>query len=78
MCQAILRPDLFKENRALVVGSPALVVEGRIQRTHDTLSIRADRLGRLNLAEPIPEPHRALSPPDRHQRHSAPTSHDFR
>jgi hypothetical protein len=78
MCQAILRPDLFTENRSLVVDSRVLVVEGRLQKTHDTLSIRADRFGRLNLAEPILELRRALSPPDRHQRHSAPTSHDFR
>ena len=29
MCQAVLRPDLRREHRSLVVGSPALVAEGR-------------------------------------------------
>ena len=78
MCQAILRPDLFRENRALVVGSPALVVEGRLQKKDGTLSIRAERFERMSLEEPIPELHRTASPPYRHHRESTPPSHDFR
>ncbi|MHB8799509.1 MAG: OB-fold nucleic acid binding domain-containing protein, partial [Thermoanaerobaculia bacterium] len=78
MCQAILRPDLFKENRALVVGSPALVVEGRLQKMDGTLSIRAERFERMCLEEPIPELHHTASPPYRHHRESVPPSHDFR
>ncbi|MBK8598925.1 MAG: DNA polymerase III subunit alpha [Holophagales bacterium] len=78
MCQAILRPDLFKENRALVVGSPALVVEGRLQKKDGTLSIRADRFERMSLEEPIPELRRTASPPYPRHRESTPPSHDFR
>jgi error-prone DNA polymerase len=43
MLQAIIRPDLFKEQRAVVVGSGALVVEGRLQRQDGSLSVRAER-----------------------------------
>ncbi|MHB1047797.1 MAG: DNA polymerase III subunit alpha [Thermoanaerobaculia bacterium] len=78
MCQAILRPDLFRENRSLVVGSPALVVEGRLQKKDGTLSIRTDRLERMSLDEPIPELQRPASPPYPRQRESTPPSHDFR
>jgi hypothetical protein len=78
MCQAILRPDLFRENRSLVVGSPALVVEGRLQKKDGTLSIRAERFERMNLDDPLPEMHRTDSPPYRHHRESAPPSYDFR
>ena len=77
-CQAILCPDLFRENRSLVVGSPALVVEGRLQKKDGTLSIRAERFERMSLDEPIPELHRTASPPYRHHRESTPPSHDFR
>jgi error-prone DNA polymerase len=78
MCQAILRPDLFKENRALVVGSPALVVEGRLQKKDGTLSIRAERFERMSLEEPIPELRKPVSPPYPRHRESTPPSHDFR
>ncbi len=46
-CQAIVRPDLFRENRALVVGSPGLVVEGRLQTRDGTVSVKAERFWRL-------------------------------
>ncbi len=78
MCQAILRPDLFRENRALVVGSPALVVEGRLQKKDGTLSIRAERFERMSLEEPIPELRKPVSPPYPRHRESTPPSHDFR
>jgi error-prone DNA polymerase len=45
--QAIVRPDLFRENRALIVGSPGLVVEGRVQKQDGTLSVKAEKLWRL-------------------------------
>jgi error-prone DNA polymerase len=47
MAQAIVRPDLFRENRALIIGSPGLVVEGRLQKTDGTLSVKAERFWRL-------------------------------
>jgi error-prone DNA polymerase len=42
MLQAIVRPNLFREQRAVVVGSGALVVKGRLQRQDGSLSVRAD------------------------------------
>ena len=47
MAQAIVRPDLFREHRALIVGSPGLVVEGRLQKRDGTLSVKAERFYRL-------------------------------
>ncbi len=76
--QAILRPDLFREHRSLVVGSPALVVEGRLQKKDGTLSIRAERFERMSLEEPIPELRKPVSPPYPRHRESTPPSHDFR
>jgi len=52
--QAIVRPDLFRENRALLVGSPGLVVEGRLQTRDGTLSIRADRFWPLPSLPDVP------------------------
>jgi hypothetical protein len=43
MLQAIVRPNLFRENRAVVVGSGALVVEGKLQRQDGALSVRAEK-----------------------------------
>ncbi len=50
MVQVILRPELFQEHRALVVGTPVLLVSGRLQRRNGTLSVLARRL------EPVPSP----------------------
>jgi len=43
MLQAIVRPDLFREQRAVVVGSGALVVKGKLQRQDGSLSVRAEK-----------------------------------
>ena len=43
MLQAIVRPDLFREQRAVVVGSGALVVKGKLQRQDGSLSVRAEQ-----------------------------------
>lgn len=50
--QAIIRPDLFREHRALIVGSPGLVVEGRLQKKDGTLSVKAERFAKLPAAPP--------------------------
>jgi error-prone DNA polymerase len=47
MAQAIVRPDLFREQRAVIVGSPGLVVEGILQKTDGTLSVKAERFWSL-------------------------------
>ena len=54
LCQAIVRPDLFREQRAIIVGSGSLVVEGRLQKQDGTLSIRAERFWTLDELEAIP------------------------
>jgi error-prone DNA polymerase len=47
MSQAIVKPDLFRENRSLIVTSPGLVVEGVLQNDEGQPSIRADRFWAL-------------------------------
>ncbi len=43
MCQAIVSPDLFQENRKMIVGNPGLAVEGKLQKRDGTLSVRAEK-----------------------------------
>ena len=52
--QAIVRPDLFREHRSLIVASPGLVVEGMLQTTDGTLSVRADRFWPLPSLPEVP------------------------
>jgi error-prone DNA polymerase len=52
--QAIVRPDLFKEQRALIVGSPGLVIEGRLQKRDGTLSVKAERFWKLPEVPEVP------------------------
>ncbi len=54
MCQAIVRPDLFREYRSVVVGSGTLVVEGRLQKQDGTLSVKGERFWPLRRFETIP------------------------
>jgi error-prone DNA polymerase len=52
--QAIVRPDLFKEHRAVIVGSGGLVVEGRLQKEGGNVSVRAERFWPLPALPEIP------------------------
>jgi error-prone DNA polymerase len=52
--QAIVRPDLFKENRALIVGSAGLVVEGPLQKEGANVSVRAERFWPLPALPDLP------------------------
>src|SRR3954453_9997447 len=45
--QAIVKPDLFREHRALIVGSPGLIVEGILQNPAGQCSVRADKFWTL-------------------------------
>src|SRR5579863_548962 len=54
MSQAIIRPDLFRKYRAVILSSAALIVEGILQKQDGTLSVRAERIWRLNTAGEIP------------------------
>ncbi len=52
--QAIVRPDLFKEHRALIVGSGGLVVEGKLQKEGGNVSVRAERFWPLPALPDLP------------------------
>ncbi len=41
MVQAIIRPDLFREHRAFLVSTPVILVEGALQKSDGTLSVKA-------------------------------------
>jgi error-prone DNA polymerase len=43
LSQAIVHPELFKEHRALIVGSAGLIVEGTLQNLEGQPSVRADK-----------------------------------
>ena len=54
MSQAIVHPDLFRANRALIVGSPGLVVEGILQNQIGQPSVKAERFWPLQHFSGIP------------------------
>ncbi len=54
MAQAIVRSELLTEHRAVVVGSPGLVVEGKLQKKDGSYSVQAERFWSLNQLAPIP------------------------
>jgi error-prone DNA polymerase len=41
--QAIIRPDLFRRYRRLIVASPLLIVKGTLQKQDGTISVKAER-----------------------------------
>ncbi len=43
MVQAIIRPDLFREHRPFLIGTPVMVIEGTLQKRDGTLSVKARR-----------------------------------
>jgi error-prone DNA polymerase len=53
----IVRPDLFSEQRATIVGEPYLLVEGTLQIQEGVTSIKADRLHGLGGRSPDVESH---------------------
>jgi error-prone DNA polymerase len=54
MVQAMVTPQLLQENRQTIVGSPALVIEGLLQKRDGSLSIRAERLWPLETLARLP------------------------
>ncbi len=52
--QAIVRPDLFRENRSVIVGSGGLVVEGKLQKEGGNVSVRAERFWPLPSLPDLP------------------------
>jgi error-prone DNA polymerase len=47
MVQAIIRPDLFREQRAFLVSTPVILVEGTLQKSDGTLSVKAVRFEKV-------------------------------
>jgi error-prone DNA polymerase len=54
MVQAMVTPQLLHQNRRTIVGSPALVIEGRLQKRDGSLSIRAERVWPLEILTRLP------------------------
>ncbi len=54
MCQAIVRPDLFREYRSVIVGPGTLVVEGRLQKLDGTLSVKGEKFWGIRQFNEIP------------------------
>ncbi|HEX5855979.1 MAG TPA: error-prone DNA polymerase, partial [Thermoanaerobaculia bacterium] len=52
--QAIVRPDLFREHRSVIVGSGGLVVEGKLQKEGGNVSVRAERFWPLPALPDLP------------------------
>jgi error-prone DNA polymerase len=53
----IVRPDLFSDQRATIVGAPYLIVEGMLQIQEGVTSVKAERLVALTGGEPAPDSH---------------------
>ena len=54
MIQAIVAPELYRENRKIIVGSSGLVVEGKVTQRDGSVSIRAEKF--WPLAEMVAVP----------------------
>jgi error-prone DNA polymerase len=52
--QAIVRPDLFRQHRSVIVGSGGLVVEGMLQKEGGNVSVRAERFWPLPALPDLP------------------------
>src|SRR5260221_7329200 len=48
LSQAIVHPDLFREQRALIVSAPGIIVEGILQNLEGQPSVRAERFWPLD------------------------------
>jgi error-prone DNA polymerase len=53
----IVRPDLFTEYKAAIVGEPYLLVEGTLQIQEGVTSVKADRVIGLSGGGPDPQSH---------------------
>ncbi len=54
MSQAVVMPDVLKENRTVIVGSAGLIVEGVLQKRDGSLSVKADRFWPLEQLSRVP------------------------
>ncbi len=54
MAQALVTPDLLQEHRRVIVGAPALVIEGILQKKDGSFSVKAERFWPLERLEATP------------------------
>ncbi|HEV8581303.1 MAG TPA: error-prone DNA polymerase [Thermoanaerobaculia bacterium] len=54
MSQAVVSPDLLRQHRKLIVGSPGLIVEGVLQKRDGTVSIKGERFWSLQEVVAVP------------------------
>lgn len=54
MSQAIVRPDLFRKYRLVILTASVLAVEGILQKRDGTLSVKGERFWRIGAAAAIP------------------------
>ena len=53
----IVQPDLFTQYRAVIVGEPYLLIEGRLQIQEGVTSVKAERVTSLAGGGPDPQSH---------------------
>ncbi len=54
---AIVTPDLFEKNRLLLVREKFLLVEGVLQNLDNVVSVKAERVLPLSIADAVPVSH---------------------
>ena len=64
IANAVVMPEMFQEQRFLIVDSPWLLIEGKMQNVDNVIHVQARRITPLESSSPTPSP--ALD------------SHDFR
>jgi error-prone DNA polymerase len=57
IANVIIRPDLFTDMRATVIGAPYLIVEGTLQIQDGVTSVKAERVHPLATDGPAPQSH---------------------
>jgi error-prone DNA polymerase len=57
LANVIVQPDVFDEQRLVVVHEPYVVVEGVLQHQDDVVSVKAERVMPLDGGEPALESH---------------------
>ena len=57
IANAIITPDLFAENRVMVVNNPFLLVEGKLQHQDNVISVKVETVEPLRLPSPAAASH---------------------
>jgi len=54
LVQAIVKPEVYQAQRAVIVGSPLVVIDGTLQKRDGTISVRATRFTPLHGPDAVP------------------------